>query len=105
MADKPGGNAPHQHQMSIQSDTQVAAGVYSNLMMINHRKEEFILDFLFVQPQAAGQGQAVASLRSRVIASPEHLKRIARALAENISRYEQKYGPIEEAKDLPRAVH
>ncbi len=105
MAEKPGPTPKHQHQMSIHSDPEIAAGVYSNLMMINHRKEEFILDFLFVQPQAAGQGQAVANLRSRVVASPEHLKRIVRAMGENLRRYEEKYGPIEEAKDLPKALH
>ena len=49
MAD-PKPEQPHQH-MSIQIDAPNANGVYSNLMMISHRKEEFILDFLFVQPQ------------------------------------------------------
>ncbi len=94
-------NAP---QISIQLDPQAAQGVYSNLMMISHRKEEFVLDFLFVQPQRGPQGQ-VANLRSRVITSPEHMKRIARALADNIARYEAAFGSIEEATDMPRAVH
>jgi len=96
---------PLQQQLSVQSDPQTAAGVYSNLMMINHRKEEFILDFLFVQPQHLANDQAMASLRSRVIASPEHLKRIARALEANIVKYEQKFGLIEESDDLPKALH
>jgi len=96
---------PTQQQLSVQSDPQTAAGVYSNLMMVNHRKEEFILDFLFVQPQHLTNDQAMASLRSRVIASPEHLKRIARALETNILKYEQKFGPIEESDDLPKALH
>jgi len=93
-----------QQQISIQMDPQAAQGVYSNLMMISHRKEEFILDFLFVQPNRGPQGQ-VANLRSRVITSPEHMKRIARALQENIARYETTFGPIEEATDMPRAMH
>lgn len=91
-------------QISIQIDPQVAPGVYSNLMMISHRKEEFILDFLFVQPQRGPQGQ-IANLRSRVVTSPEHMKRIVRAMAENIARYEAAFGPIEEATDLPKAMH
>jgi len=102
MADDP---KQPQSQMSIQMDTQNATGVYSNLMMISHRKEEFVLDFLFVQPQRTPQGQSVANLRSRVITSPEHMKRILKALQENISRYEKSFGPIEEATDLPKVVH
>ena len=94
-----------QHQISIQIDAEHATGVYSNLMMISHRKEEFILDFLFVQPQRTAQGQAVANLRSRVITTPEHMKRILKAIEENISRYEQTFGPIQVATDLPKVMH
>jgi len=96
---------PPENQMSIQTDAQTVVGVYSNLMMITHRKEEFILDFLFVQPQRSPQGQAVANLRSRVITSPEHMKRIVKAMQENIRRYEESFGIIEEATDLPRVSH
>lgn len=99
--DKPG---PDQ-QITIQSDKAAAAGVYSNLMMVSHRKGEFILDYLFVQPQRGPQGQGVADLRSRVITPPEHVKRIVRALQDNLRRYEEKFGVIEEATDLPKLVH
>ena len=92
-------------QISVQIDPQLGTGVYSNLMMISHRKEEFILDFLFLQPQRSSKTAAVASLRSRVIASPEHTKRILRALQENIRRYEESYGPIQEATDMPKVMH
>jgi hypothetical protein len=91
--------------MQIQSDPQTNAGVYSNLMMVSHRKEEFVLDFLFVHPQRSQSGEGVANLRSRVITSPEHAKRIVRALEENLRRYEEKFGPIEEATDMPKAIH
>ncbi len=93
------------NQMSIQTDAQTVVGVYSNLMMITHRKEEFILDFLFVQPQRTPQGQSVANLRSRVITSPEHMKRIVKAMQENIRRYEESFGIIEEATDMPKITH
>ncbi|MEO8603161.1 MAG: DUF3467 domain-containing protein [bacterium] len=92
-------------QIAIQIDALQGTGVYSNLMMISHRKEEFILDFLFLQPQRASQGQAVATLRSRVITSPEHAKRILRALQENLRRYEDSFGLIEESTDLPKITH
>ena len=102
MADEP---KEQQSQIQVQIDAQHATGVYSNLMMITHRKEEFILDFLFVQPQRTPQGQSIASLRSRVITSPEHMKRILKAMEENIGRYEQTFGVIQEATDLPKVVH
>ena len=92
-------------QIAIQIDAHQGNGVYSNLMMISHRKEEFILDFLFLQPQRATQGQAVATLRSRVITSPEHAQRILRALQENLRRYEDSFGIIEESTDLPKITH
>ena len=72
---------------------------------LGHRKEEFVLDFLFVQPQHSPQGQAVANLRARVITSPEHAQRILRALQENLRRYEDSFGIIEESTDLPKITH
>jgi hypothetical protein len=106
MADQPkSANPAEQQQVQIQIDAHQGTGVYSNLMMISHRKEEFILDFLFLQPQRAPQGQAVATLRSRVITSPEHAKRILRALQENLRRYEESFGMIEEATDMPKVMH
>src|SRR5512140_3899765 len=94
-----------EQQLQIQIDPANATGVYSNLMMISHRKEEFVLDFLFVQPQRTQQGQAVANLRARVITTPEHTQRILRALQENVRRYEEAFGPILEATDLPKVMH
>ena len=102
MADAP---KEQQSQISIQIDASQATGVYSNLMMISHRKEEFILDFLFVQPQRSADGQAIANLRARVITTPEHMKRILKAIEENIGRYEGAFGPILEATDMPKVVH
>ncbi len=102
MADQP---QPQEQQISIQMDAQSATGLYSNLMMISHRKEEFILDFLFVQPQRSPQGQAIANLRARVITTPEHMKRILKAIEENIGRYEQSFGAIHAATDMPKVMH
>ena len=105
MADNPEDPKQDGQQLAIQSDPQSVAGVYSNLMMVSHRKEEFVLDYLFVHPQRGSDGGNVATLRSRIITSPEHVKRIVRALEENINRYESKFGAIEEATDLPKVVH
>ncbi len=94
-----------EQQIAVQIDPKSGEGVYSNLMMITHRKEEFILDFMFLQPQRAERGRSVATLRSRVITSPEHAKRILRALQENVARYEASYGEIKEATDIPKVMH
>lgn len=94
-----------EQQIAVQIDPHKGDGVYSNLMMISHRKEEFIMDFMFLQPQRAVQGGSVATLRSRVITSPEHAKRILRALQENLARYENMYGVIQEATDIPKVMH
>ena len=101
----PAEHGHHHHQMSVQADPATSLGVYANLMMVSHRKEEFVLDFLFVPPQSTAAGSTVATLRSRVITTPEHAKRIVRALQENIQRYEASFGATTEATDLPRNVH
>jgi len=95
------GSVEQAQSIAIQADAGVVPGVYSNLMMITHRKEEFVLDFLFVQPQRGPSGEALATLRSRIITTPEHTKRVLRALEENVRRYEATFGNIQEATDLP----
>jgi len=92
-------------QLMVQPDPTGSSEVYSNLMMVNHRKGEFVLDWLFVQPQAGPGGQPVAALRARVVTSPEHLKRVVRALTDNLARYEGKFGVIEEGADPHHSLH
>jgi len=76
--------------IKIKAKDEQLIGVYSSLMQVAHTKEEFILDFFMVLPP---QGVLV----SRVIMSPGHIKRMLRALEENIAKYEEKFGKIEEA--------
>ena len=79
-------------KLEIQLDEETAQGTYVNLAVVNHNDTEFVLDFIFVQPQAPR-----AKVRSRVITSPRHAKRLLLALQENLARYEKTYGPIEPA--------
>jgi Protein of unknown function (DUF3467) len=102
--DETPGGSRHQ-RLAVQSDPATSLGVYANMMMVSHRKEEFVLDFLFVPPQQAAGQQPNATLRTRVITTPEHAKRIVRALHDNIHRYEASFGPISEATDLPPRMH
>ena len=78
-------------QLQIKVRDEELKGAYSNLMQILHTKEEFVLDFFLNAPP---QG----ILASRVIVSPGHAKRIAVALAENIKKYEEKFGKIERSE-------
>ena len=90
MADEP---APSQ-KLQVQLDDDVAQGVYSNLVLLNHTENEFVLDFAFIQP-ANGR----AKVRSRVISSPRHTKRLLLALQKNVERYEERYGRIDLGPD------
>ena len=78
--------------LNIKISDEELKGRYSNLLRITHSRDEFILDFInLVPPQGI--------VTSRVVTSPGHLKRIARALLANLERYEQAYGEIPEAPD------
>lgn len=83
-------NQPQKQELQIKIHDNDAKGSYSNMMQVLHTKEEFILDFFLNAPPQA-------MLASRIIMSPAHAKRMAAALAENIKRYEQSFGPVKES--------
>lgn len=76
--------------LQIQIDEAVANGVYANMALVNHTDAEFTLDFIYVQPQ-----QPKASVRARVITSPRHMKRLLAAMADNLQKYEARFGVID----------
>lgn len=95
MSDEKKIDAPEgRQQVQVKVTDEVLGGVYSNHMVIAHTQEEFFLDFFTMLPQ-------VGKLAARVIVSPGHLKRILRALSDNLARYEQRHGPIKEAPEPP----
>lgn len=79
-------------QVQIEIDDATAQGIYTNLALLSHTETEFVLDFIYIQPQAPK-----ARVRARVLSSPAHTKRLLAALQENIQRYEEKFGPIKTA--------
>ena len=89
MSDPQDTNKAPQQQLNIELSEEVAEGEYSNLVMIAHSSEEFILDFIRVVP-----GVAKAKVKNRVIISPSHAKRLLVALSDNVKRYEAANGPI-----------
>lgn len=76
-------------RVKIRLDDQTAQGIYINLAVVNHTQGEFTIDAMYRQPQ-----QPLATVRSRMISSPQHTKRLMLALQSNIKRYEEKYGTI-----------
>ena len=80
-----------QGQINIELDEKIAEGIYSNLAIINHSNSEFVLDFVSVMP-----GVPKAKVKSRIILTPQHAKRLLKALAENIHRFETAHGEIKE---------
>ena len=84
--------------VEIKISDQELQGRYSNLLRITHTREEFFLDFIQLAPP---QGVVTA----RVVTSPGHLKRIVRALAANLQRYEEAFGTVAEADEPPSGVN
>lgn len=80
----------NENQMQIELKEEIANGIYANLAVIAHSSSEFVMDFINMMP-----GVAKSQVRSRVIMAPEHVKRLAMALADNINRYEEQFGKIE----------
>ena len=97
MADNPKAPGdPGVPQIQIDVDETIAQGAYSNLVLINHNENEFVLDFAYIQPAAPR-----ARVRGRIISSPRHTKRLLRALEVNLRRYEERFGKIDEPEPMP----
>lgn len=76
--------------LNIQLDPETAEGVYSNLAFIAHSEAEFIVDFINKMP-----GTNAARVKSRIILTPQHAKRLMYALQENIKKFEKQNGEIQ----------
>ncbi len=84
----------NQNQINIELSEEMAEGIYSNLAIITHSHAEFVIDFVKMMP-----GAPKAKVKSRIILTPEHAKRLYKALHDNIRKFESLYGPIKEMPD------
>ncbi|MFN5734697.1 MAG: DUF3467 domain-containing protein, partial [Flavobacteriales bacterium] len=80
-----------ENQMNIELSEEIALGVYSNLAVITHSPAELVCDFIQVMP-----GMPKGKVRSRILMTPQNAKRFLQALADNLQKYEQNFGPIED---------
>ena len=78
-------------KVEIKFDEETATGKFANIANISHSPEEFVVDFLFVNPSPPAP---FGKLMSRIVMTPGHAKRLYAALQENISRYENSFGEI-----------
>lgn len=85
-----------QNQINIELTEEIAEGQYANLAMIAHSSSEFVIDFIRLMP-----GLPKAKVKARVVITPEHAKRLLAALADNIQKYEQSFGEIKSAQEIP----
>lgn len=85
MADKVDPKQPPPIQISTLDET--SRGRYSNLLLITHSMDEFMLDWILSSPNGA-------HLVSRIVVSPAHAKRVIEALTVNLKQYEDKFGPV-----------
>lgn len=79
------------NQMNIELSDEVAEGIYSNLAIIAHSHSEFVIDYVRLVPNVPK-----AKVKSRILLTPPHAKRFLRALQENIQKYEDQFGVIDE---------
>jgi hypothetical protein len=89
----------NQQQLNIELSEEVAQGIYSNLAVITHSSSEFVIDFVRIMP-----GIPKANVKSRVILTPEHAKRLLMALQDNVKKYEAMHGSIKNIKSGPESM-
>lgn len=78
-------------QLDIELSEEIAEGIYSNLAIITHSQSEFVIDFIKIMP-----GVPKARVKSRILLTPQHAKRLLKALNENVQKFEQLNGKIKD---------
>jgi len=81
----------HEKKINIELGEDVSEGIYSNLAIITHSHTEFVLDFARLMP-----GVPKARVKSRIVMTPQHAKRLMKALKDNIAKFESNHGPIKD---------
>ncbi len=89
-------NNPDQNKINIEVDEKTAEGQYSNLAIINHSVSEFVVDFVNIMP-----GNPKSKVKSRIILTPQHAKRLAKALSDNVKKFEKAHGEIKDYDQPP----
>jgi len=78
-----------QTQIKIELGEKEAEGIYANLAMIMHSPTEIVIDFARTMPRTPK-----ARVLSRIIMTPMHAKVMAKALEDNLKKFEAQFGEI-----------
>lgn len=78
-------------KQKIKIADNIPGAEYANIVQISHNKEEFQMMFASIMGQS---GKVVG----KIITNPGHFKRIVKAMDENLKKYEDQHGKIEEAE-------
>ncbi|MBN8701751.1 MAG: DUF3467 domain-containing protein [Bacteroidetes bacterium] len=90
---------PANGQLNIELSEEIADGIYSNLAVITHSNSEFVVDFIRVMP-----GVPKAKVKSRIVLTPQHAKRLMKALKDNLTKYESVHGQIVDNELPPNII-
>jgi hypothetical protein len=82
-------------QLNIEISEEMAEGQYANLAIITHSHAEFVVDFVNVMPNTPK-----SKVKSRIILTPQHAKRLMKALVDNINRFEAVNGDIKDIEEV-----
>lgn len=88
-------NKNNNNQLNIELSEEIAEGIYSNLAIITHSNSEFVIDFIRVMP-----GVPKAKVKSRIVLTPQHAKRLLAALNDNITKFESVHGTIKQTEGI-----
>jgi hypothetical protein len=83
-------------EINIELSEEIAEGIYSNLAIISHSHSEFVIDFVRLMPNLPK-----AKVKSRIVLTPQHAKRLMMALSDNIKKYESQFGEVGDDNDFP----
>jgi len=86
---------PQEQQLNIELSEEMADGAYANLAIITHSFAEFVIDFVNVMPNVPK-----AKVKSRIVMTPQHAKRLMKAMVDNVKRFEAQYGQIKEQETI-----
>lgn len=85
----------NQNQLNIELSEEMAEGIYANLAIITHSNAEFVMDYVRVMP-----GVPKAKVKSRIIMTPQHAKRLMKALKDNVAKFEAAHGEIKDTDQI-----
>jgi hypothetical protein len=93
-------NEVPQNQLNIEISEEIAEGQYANLAIITHSHAEFVIDFVNVMP-----GTPKSKVKSRIVLTPQHAKRLMKALADNLQKFEAVNGTIKDLEEVQIPLH